>query len=91
MNVAVYAIQPGRRMRRSAAARRRDGEINRNVRICALLPIGDIFEEVFGLSFEACGAEAERVVLSVGVTIAGTGGLTSNTPRRHCIGSNSTR
>jgi hypothetical protein len=73
MNVAVDAIQLGRRVRRSAAARHRDGEINRNARIGALLPIGDILEEVFGLCFEACGAEAERVVLSIGVTVVGTG------------------
>ena len=73
MNVTIYAINPSWWMRRSAMTRHRDSEVKRNARISALFPIGYVFEEVFSFSFEACGAEAEGMVLSIGVTVAGTG------------------
>lgn len=89
--MSIYAINPSWWMRRSATTGHRDREVKRNARISALFPIGYIFEEVFGLNFEACCAEAEGMVLGIGVAVAGTGDSTGDTPRQHCIGSNSTR
>jgi hypothetical protein len=91
MSVTIYAVQSSWRMGRGATARHGYREVNGNARITALLPIGDIFQEVFGLGFEACCAEAEGMILSIGVTVSGTSESTINTPWRRCIENNSTR
>lgn len=56
MCIAVNAIQSGRGMRRSATTRRRDREVDGDGGISALLPVGDILEEVFCLGFETHSA-----------------------------------
>jgi hypothetical protein len=58
-------------MRGSATTGHWGGEIEGNVGVCTLLPICNIFEEVFGLGFQARSAETEGVVLGIGVTVAG--------------------
>lgn len=68
MTVAVNAIQLGRRMRESATTGHWDREVKGNARICTLLSICNIFEEVFGLGLEARSTETEGVVLGIGVT-----------------------
>jgi hypothetical protein len=68
-----------------------DREIDGHVRIGALFPVCNIFEEVFSLGFEARSAETEGVVLDIGVTVAGMIVVTSDTPRWRCIRNNSTR
>ncbi len=71
MTVAINAIQLGGGMRECATTGHWDREIERNARVGSLLPICDIFKEVFGLGFEACSAEAEGVILGIGVTVVG--------------------
>ena len=71
--MTVYAVQLCWWMRRTATTRHGDREVDRNARICTLLSISYVFEKVFRLDFETCGTEAEGVVLSIGVTVAGLG------------------
>lgn len=78
-------------MRGSATTGHWGREIERNIRISTLLPIRNIFEEVFSLGFEARSAETEGVVLGIGVTVAGMDEVTSDTPRWRCIRSSLTR
>jgi hypothetical protein len=91
MNVTIYAVQLGWWMRGSATTGHWGREIERNVRISTLLPICNVFQEVFGLDFQARSAETEGVVLDIGVTVAGMVEVTNDTPRWRCIRNNSTR
>lgn len=78
-------------MRWGATTGARDREINRDTGVSALLPIGNVLKEVFGLSFEACCTEAEGMVLGIGVTVVGMGETTSDAHRQHCTGNSLTR
>lgn len=75
MTVAVDAIQFGRCMRERATTGHWDREVEGNARISTLLPICNVFEEVFGLGLEARSTETEGMVLGIGVTITGEDGV----------------